>query len=201
MMAPKSLIQSQNIAYMALSFSTQSHCCRRQSMLTVSEYLLAHLMSVNGFQRDISQNLFRRKSETDWPSHNEVSQVISSLFQFLMIYYKFFCCCHRPLPITRFVRENRQHAVISHKPILSALRKISSSSSGLNTSRFSRQYQLCCSPTAACPSSLQVVLMYTAAWEQVLFLKIKAKSRLSFSASYILSKTNLSPPTDLHPLL
>lgn len=31
-----------------------------------------------------------------------------------MIYYKFFCCCHRPLPITRFVRENRQHTVKSH---------------------------------------------------------------------------------------
>lgn len=78
-----------------------------------------------------------------------------------MIYYKFFCCCHRPLPITRFVRENRQRIVKSHKPILSALRKISSSPSDLDTPRFSRQYWLCCSPTSACPSSLQVVLMYT----------------------------------------
>lgn len=57
-------------------------------MLTISDYLLTHHMSVNGFQEDVCHDLFRNQSEVGWPSHSEVPKVVLfSLLEVLLLVF------------------------------------------------------------------------------------------------------------------
>lgn len=186
-----------------LSASPHSHTCsqyscRRQSMLAISEYLLAHLMSVNGFQEDVSHNLFRTKvrlaglNTVRFPSNFFPFPLLNVLLQFFLLLSQTspsHQMCHR---------EQLTHCEISkffqHPRKFHPAPEVWIHPGSLGSTN-------CAVPTAACPSSLQLVLMYTVVWEQILLVQTKATSCLSFSVFLILSKTNCSPLTDLHPLL
>lgn len=89
-------------------------------MLVISEYLLAHLMSVDGFQEDISHNLFRTKvrlaglNTVRFPSNFFPFPPLNVLLQFFL------------LSQSQDLSQRTDNTLKSHKPILSASRKISS---------------------------------------------------------------------------
>lgn len=85
------ILKSRCITFIDLTFSTQSHCCRRQSVLTISDCLLYPFisMSVNGFQEDMCHHLYRNQSEASWPAYSEVPQVIPLVLlnNFLLVFF------------------------------------------------------------------------------------------------------------------